>query len=114
VTICRHFSAYCLRTCIFGLFRLRRGRCGGGGPGFEKGIRIYRDTDTPPEAAGQEPDAKLDEEWNKQKKILFEHLKQMSDERFSISKDFSTLAALTLKLFHMGAGAVVAGAEVYL
>ncbi len=66
----------------------------------EKGIRIYRDTDTPPEAAGQEPDAKLDEEWNKQKKILFEHLKQMSDERFSISKDFSTLAALTLKLFH--------------
>lgn len=66
----------------------------------EKGIRLYRDTDNPPEAAGQEPDSKLDEEWNKQKKILFEHLKQMSDERFSISRDFSTLAALTLKLFH--------------
>lgn len=50
-------------------------------------------------AAGNEPDTELDAEWNRQKKILLEHLKQINDEQYGISRDFSTLASLTLKLF---------------
>lgn len=50
-------------------------------------------------AAGQEPDNELDMEWAKQKKVLFEHLKQINDENFNISRDLSTLGTLTIKLF---------------
>ena len=65
----------------------------------EKGYISYTESYLPSEVAGQESDNELDMEWAKQKKVLFEHLKQINDEIFNISRDLSTLGTLTIKLF---------------
>lgn len=65
----------------------------------EKRALSYIEPDISLMAAGQDPDKELDAEWEKQKKVLFEHLKQINDENFNISRDLSALGTLTIKLF---------------
>lgn len=65
----------------------------------EKEAVSYIEPDISLTVAGQDPDKELDVEWEKQKKVLFEHLKQINDENFNISRDLSALGTLTIKLF---------------
>lgn len=65
----------------------------------EEGAILYGESFTPPQEAEIEPDKELDEEWEKQKSALYEHLKQMNDKDWGISRNLSTLGTLTIKLF---------------